>query len=79
MMLKAQTGKKFGDSTNPLLVSVRSGARLSMPGMMETILNLGLNDETVEAMVKLTNNPRFLLRQLQKILNNVRLCCLGYG
>ena len=42
-----QTGKKFGDKENPLLVSVRSGARLSMPGMMETILNLGLNDETV--------------------------------
>ena len=57
--VEAKTGKKFGDKTNPLLVSVRSGARVSMPGMMETILNLGLNDETVEAMVKLTNNPRF--------------------
>ena len=45
--VEKQTGKKFGDSENPLLVSVRSGARLSMPGMMETILNLGMNDKTV--------------------------------
>ena len=53
------TGKKFGDLDNPLLVSVRSGARASMPGMMDTILNLGLNDEVVEAFAKKTNNPRF--------------------
>ncbi|SHE85503.1 MULTISPECIES: pyruvate, phosphate dikinase [Caloramator] len=53
------TGKKFGDPSNPLLVSVRSGARASMPGMMDTILNLGLNDETVEGLSKLTNNERF--------------------
>ncbi|MBQ8942662.1 MAG: pyruvate, phosphate dikinase [Firmicutes bacterium] len=53
------TGKKFGDLNNPLLVSVRSGARASMPGMMDTILNLGLNDEVVEAFAKKTNNPRF--------------------
>ena len=52
-------GKKFGDVNNPLLVSVRSGARASMPGMMDTILNLGLNDIVVEGLVKLTNNPRF--------------------
>ena len=52
-------GKKFGDSSNPLLVSVRSGARASMPGMMDTILNLGLNDVSVEGLAKLTNNPRF--------------------
>ena len=57
--LEAQSGKKFGDPTNPLLVSVRSGARASMPGMMDTILNLGLNDEVVEGFAKLTNNPRF--------------------
>lgn len=50
---------KFGDSENPLLVSVRSGARASMPGMMDTILNLGLNDEVVEGLSKKTNNPRF--------------------
>mgnify|MGYP001020173153 CR=1 FL=1 len=53
------TGKKFGDLNNPLLVSVRSGARASMPGMMDTILNLGLNDEVVEAFAKKTNNRRF--------------------
>ncbi len=53
------TGKKFGDMDNPLLVSVRSGARASMPGMMDTILNLGLNDEVVEAFAKKTNNRRF--------------------
>lgn len=52
-------GKKFGDSQNPLLVSVRSGARASMPGMMDTILNLGLNDTVVEGLAALTNNPRF--------------------
>ena len=57
--IEKMTGKKFGDSTNPLLVSVRSGARVSMPGMMDTILNLGLNDEVVEGLAKLTNNPRF--------------------
>lgn len=53
------TGKKFGDLENPLLVSVRSGARASMPGMMDTVLNLGLNDKTVEALAKKTNNKRF--------------------
>jgi len=57
--LEKITGKKFGSLENPLLVSVRSGARASMPGMMDTILNLGLNDDTVEVMAKLTNNPRF--------------------
>ena len=53
------TGKTFGDPQNPLLVSVRSGSRASMPGMMDTILNLGLNDEVVESFAKITNNPRF--------------------
>jgi pyruvate,orthophosphate dikinase len=57
--IETQTRKKFGDLKNPLLVSVRSGARDSMPGMMDTILNLGLNDQTVEALAKKTNNPRF--------------------
>ena len=66
--VEIQAGKKFGDKTNPLLVSVRSGARVSMPGMMETILNLGLNDETVEAMVKLTNNPRFCYDSYRRFL-----------
>ncbi len=53
------TGRKFGDKVLPLLVSVRSGARASMPGMMDTILNLGMNDEAVEAVAKLSGNPRF--------------------
>ena len=57
--LEKITGKKFGDPKNPLLVSVRSGARVSMPGMMDTILNLGLNDVSVEAMANNTGNPRF--------------------
>jgi pyruvate,orthophosphate dikinase len=57
--IEKQTRKKFGDLKDPLLVSVRSGARDSMPGMMDTILNLGLNDQTVEALTKKTNNPRF--------------------
>ena len=57
--LEEISGKKFGDLNNPLLVSVRSGARASMPGMMDTILNLGLNDEVVESFAKKTNNPRF--------------------
>ena len=58
-VLEEETGKKFGSVINPLLVSVRSGARVSMPGMMDTILNLGLNDDSVEALAKLTNNERF--------------------
>jgi len=57
--IEAQTGKTFGDPSNPLLVSVRSGAKFSMPGMMDTVLNLGLNRETLEGLAKLTNNPRF--------------------
>ena len=57
--MEAITGKKFGDLENPLLVSVRSGARASMPGMMDTILNLGLNEEVVEVMAKKSGNPRW--------------------
>ena len=53
------TGKKFGDKENPLLVSVRSGARASMPGMMDTILNLGLNEEVVETIAAQSGNPRW--------------------
>lgn len=58
-VLEELTGKKFGDAQNPLLVSVRSGAVVSMPGMMDTVLNLGLNDKTVEGLATITNNPRF--------------------
>ena len=66
--VEEKAGKKFGDPENPLLVSVRSGARLSMPGMMETILNLGMNDQTVEGMIKLTNNPRFCYDSYRRFL-----------
>ena len=57
--LEEQSGKKLGDTSNPLLVSVRSGARASMPGMMDTILNLGMNDVVVETVATMTENPRF--------------------
>jgi len=57
--LEEKTGKRFGDTKDPLLVSVRSGAAVSMPGMMDTILNLGLNDDAVEGLVRTTGNPRF--------------------
>ncbi len=57
--VEKEMGAKFGDKENPLLVSVRSGARASMPGMMDTILNLGLNDDTVQALAEKTDNPRF--------------------
>ena len=58
--LESVTGKKFGDLENPLLVSVRSGARASMPGMMDTVLNLGLNDEIAESFANKINNKRFV-------------------
>ena len=58
-VIEKDVGKKFGDLKNPLLLSVRSGARVSMPGMMDTILNLGLNEKTVEGLAEQTKNPRF--------------------
>lgn len=66
--LEKDTGKKFGDPENPLLVSVRSGARASMPGMMDTVLNLGLNDNTVEALAKLSNNRRFAFDSYRRFI-----------
>jgi pyruvate,orthophosphate dikinase len=62
-------GKKFGDAANPLLVSVRSGARASMPGMMDTILNLGLNEQTVEGLARQSNNPRFAWDSYRRFLS----------
>jgi len=62
-------GKRFGDPENPFLVSVRSGARASMPGMMDTILNLGLNDETVEGLAKLTDNERFAFDSYRRFIS----------
>lgn len=62
------TGKKFGDPRNPLLVSCRSGAKFSMPGMMNTVLNIGLNDEVVEGLTKLTGNPRFAWDSYRRLI-----------
>jgi len=74
--VESLTGKKFGDVENPLLFSVRSGARASMPGMMDTVLNLGLNDKTVLGLAKKTNNPRFAwdsYRRFIQMFSNVVL------
>ncbi len=66
--LERRTGKRFGDPSDPLLVSVRSGAAVSMPGMMDTILNLGLNDEAVEGLAEATGNPRFALDSYRRLI-----------
>ena len=71
------TGKKFGDGENPLLVSVRSGARASMPGMMDTVLNLGLNDVTVEALAKKSGDPRFALDSYRRFITMYSDVVLG--
>jgi pyruvate,orthophosphate dikinase len=75
--LEKTTGKKFGDPTDPLLVSVRSGAARSMPGMMETILNLGLNDVSVEALAKKTDNPRFAYDAYRRFLQMYSTTAMG--
>ncbi|MDC2968795.1 pyruvate, phosphate dikinase [Candidatus Pelagibacter sp.] len=80
--IEKDTGKKFGDLNNPLLVSVRSGARVSMPGMMDTILNLGLNDETVHALANKTSNMRFAkdsYRRFIQMYSNVVLGVENYN
>jgi len=79
--IEKYTGKKFGDLKNPLLVSVRSGARISMPGMMDTILNLGLNDQTIKALTKKTLNERFAkdsYRRFIQMYSNVVLNIEGH-
>jgi len=68
LRIEKSMGAKFGDKENPLLLSVRSGARVSMPGMMDTVLNLGLNDETVEALAKKSGNPRFAWDSYRRFL-----------
>ena len=65
---ETEMGARFGDKKNPLLVSVRSGARASMPGMMETVLNVGLNDVTRDGLIKLTNNPRFVYDSQRRLI-----------
>ncbi len=67
-VVEQQTGKKFGDPENPLLVSVRSGARVSMPGMMDTVLNVGLNEDTLQGIAKLTNNERFAYDAYRRLI-----------
>ena len=66
--LEAKTGKRFGSDDDPLLVSVRSGAAVSMPGMMDTILNLGLNDEAAEGLAARTANPRFAFDSYRRLI-----------
>ncbi len=78
-MLEKITGKKFGDKNNPLLVSVRSGAPISMPGMMDTVLNLGLNDESVLGLAKQTDNPRFAYDSWRRFLQMFGDVCMGIG
>ena len=75
--LEAKVGKRFGDPANPLLVSVRSGARASMPGMMDTVLNLGLNDETTEGLAKLSGDRRFALDSYRRFITMYSDVVLG--
>ncbi|HEX2696993.1 MAG TPA: pyruvate, phosphate dikinase, partial [Anaerolineales bacterium] len=75
--VEKKTGKKFGDPKNPLLVSCRSGAKFSMPGMMDTVLNLGLTDETAAGMVKLTGNPRFVYDSYRRLIEMFGAVVLG--
>ena len=75
--VEALTGKTFGDPSNPLLVSVRSGARASMPGMMDTVLNLGLNDETVEGLARLSGDRRFAFDSYRRFIQMYSNVVLG--
>jgi len=75
--VEAKTGKKFGDPANPLLVSCRSGAKMSMPGMMDTVLNIGLNDETAQGMVELTENERFVYDSYRRLVQMFGAVVLG--
>ncbi|MFX1306449.1 MAG: pyruvate, phosphate dikinase, partial [Promethearchaeota archaeon] len=77
--LEQKTGKRFGDKRNPLLVSVRSGAPQSMPGMMDTVLNLGLNDESVKGLAEQTDNPRFAYDSYRRFLQMYSDVVMGLG
>ena len=76
--LEEEQGKKFGDESDPLLVSVRSGARASMPGMMDTVLNLGMNDEVAEGFSKVTSNPRFVYDSYRRFIQMFADVVKGY-
>ena len=75
--LEEETGKKFGDPSNPMLVSVRSGSKFSMPGMMDTVLNLGLNEETAEGMIRITGNPGFVDDSYRRLVHMLGTVVLG--
>ena len=75
--VEMQTGKRFGDPANPLLVSVRSGARVSMPGMMDTVLNLGLNSKTLDGLADLTGDPRFSRDSYRRFVQGFGAIVLG--
>lgn len=75
--VEKETGKKFGSPRNPLLVSCRSGAKFSMPGMMDTVLNIGLNDETAKSMIKLTKNERFVYDSYRRLIQMFGSVVLG--
>ena len=75
--LEEQTGKRFGDPDNPLLVACRSGAKFSMPGMMDTVLDIGLNDEVVEGMIESALRRALRARLVPAAHSDVRRCCLG--
>jgi len=75
--VEKRTGKKFSDPANPLLVSCRSGAKFSMPGMMDTVLNIGLTDKTAEGMIQLTGNPRFVYDSYRRLVEMFGTVVLG--
>ena len=77
--VEEKTGKKFGSSQNPLFFSVRSGAAISMPGMMDTILNLGLNDETLEGLIQITSDGRFAYDAYRRFIQLFGKIALGMG
>ena len=76
-VVEVQVGKRFGEAANPLLVSVRSGARASMPGMMDTVLNLGLNDQSVEGLAKLSGDRRFAFDSYRRFIQMYSNVVLG--
>jgi pyruvate,orthophosphate dikinase len=75
--LEEMTGKRFGDPANPLMVSCRSGARFSMPGMMDTVLNIGLNDQTALGLIALTGNPRFVYDSYRRLVQMFGAVVMG--
>ncbi len=75
--MEEKTGKRFGDPSNPLLVSCRSGAKFSMPGMMDTVLDIGLNDEVTEGMIKLTGNEHFAFDSYRRLIQMFGTVVLG--